>query len=125
MMFRLVRSSTDSTRLGLEGAHRDTVAVSPTPSADGNPNPLFSRKDGESDVAKHEAMALEAVEVLSTSRIVYVEEHCAGVQLAGVSDQAGHGPLVQVDGVLPFGDKEDFLDLLWSDRNGFAIGIIG
>jgi hypothetical protein len=44
--------------------------------------------------------------------------------LHGVSDQAGHGPLVQVDGVLPFGGKEELLDLLWSDRDGLAVGAI-
>jgi hypothetical protein len=76
-------------------------------------------------MAEHEAVTLEAAEVLSTLGIIKVKEHHAGVQLAGVSNQAGHGPLVQVDGVLPFGGKEDFLDLLWSDRNGFDVGIIG
>jgi hypothetical protein len=101
MMFGLVRSGTDSTQLGLEGAHHGMV--------------------GESDVAKHEAMALE---VLATLRIVNVEKHHAGVRLVGVPDQAGHGPLVQVNSVLPFGGKEDILDLLWSGRNGFAIGVI-
>jgi hypothetical protein len=100
------------------------VAVSPTPRADGDPNLLFGRKDGESNVAEHEAAALEAAEVLSTLGIIYVEEHHAGVQLAGVPDQMGHGPLVQVDGILPFGGKEDFLDLLWSDRDRFAVGVI-
>jgi hypothetical protein len=58
------------------------VAVSPTPRADGDPNLLFGRKDGEGNVAEHEAVDLEAVEALSTSGIIYVEEHCAGVQLA-------------------------------------------
>jgi hypothetical protein len=101
------------------------VAVSPTPRADGDSNLLFSRKDGESDVAEHEAMALEATEVLATLGLVYVEEHCAGVRLVGIFNQAGHGPLVQVNGILPFGGKEDILDLLWRDRNRFAIGIIG
>jgi hypothetical protein len=42
----------------------------------------------------------------------------------GVFDQAGHGPLVQVNGVLPLGGKEDLLDLLWSDRNGFAFCVV-
>jgi hypothetical protein len=93
-MFGLVRSCTDCAQLGLEGAYQGTVAVSPTPRADGDPNPLLSRLDGESDVAEHEAMALEALEVMTTSRIVNVEEHCAGVQLAGVPNQAGHSPLV-------------------------------
>jgi hypothetical protein len=79
MVFGLVRSGTDSAQLGLEGAHHGMVAVSPTPRADGDPNPLFSKKDGESDVAKHEAMALEAAEVLSTSGIIYVKEHHAGI----------------------------------------------
>jgi hypothetical protein len=97
------------------------VAIPPTPRADGDSDLLFGRKDNESDVAEHKAAALEAVEALSTSGIVNVKEHCAGVQLAGVSDQAGHGPLVQVDGVLPFGGKEDILDLLWSDRDGLAV----
>jgi hypothetical protein len=124
-MFGLVRSGTNSTQLGFEGAHRGTVAVSPAPRADGDPNLLFSRKDGESDVTEHEVMALEAAEALATSGIVYAKKHHAGVQLAGVSDQVGHVPLVQVNGVLPFGGKEDFLDLLWSDRNGFAVGVIG
>jgi hypothetical protein len=36
----------------------------------------------------------------------------------------GHGPLVQVNGVLPFGGKEDLLDLLWSDRDGLAFGVV-
>jgi hypothetical protein len=125
MMFRLVRSGTDSTQLGLEGAHCGTVAVSSTPRADGDTNLLFGRKDGESDVAEHEAMALKATEVLATLRIVYVKEHHAGVQLVGVPDQAGHSPLVQVNSVLPFRGNEDILDLLWSDRNGFTIGVIG
>jgi hypothetical protein len=125
MMFGLVGSSTDGAQLGLEGAHCGTVAISPTPRADGDPNPLFSRLDGESNVAEHEAMALEASEVLSTLKIVNVKEHCAGVRLAGVPDQAGHSPLVQVNNVLPFGGKENILDLLWSDRNRFAIGVIG
>jgi hypothetical protein len=40
-----------------------------------------------------------------------------------VSDQLGHGFLVQVDGVFPFGGKEDLLNLLRSDRNGLAFGI--
>jgi hypothetical protein len=68
-MVGLVRSGID----GLEGAHRGTVAVSPTPVADGDPNPLFSRLDGESNVAEHEATALEASEVMTTSRVVNVE----------------------------------------------------
>jgi hypothetical protein len=72
-------SGTDGTQLGLEGAHCGTVAVSPTPRADADPNLLFSRLDGESNVAEHEAVALEALEVMTTSRIVNVEEHCAGV----------------------------------------------
>jgi hypothetical protein len=93
-MFGLVRSSTDCAQLGLEGAYRGTVAVSPTPRADGDPNLLFSRLDGESDVAKHEAAALEALEVMSTSRVINVEEHCAHVQLAGVPNQTRHSPLV-------------------------------
>jgi hypothetical protein len=42
-------------------------------------NPLFSRLDGESDVAEHEATALEASEVMTTSRIINVEKHHAGV----------------------------------------------
>jgi hypothetical protein len=73
MVFGLMRSSTNSAQLGLEGAHHGTVAVSPTPRADGDPNLLFSRQDGESNVAEHEAVALAAVEVLSTSGIVYVK----------------------------------------------------
>jgi hypothetical protein len=79
MVFGLVRSSTNSAQLGLEGAHHGMVAISPTPRADGDPNPLFGRKDGESNVAKHEAAALEAAEVLSTSGVIYVGEHHAGV----------------------------------------------
>jgi hypothetical protein len=63
--------------------------------------------------------------MMSTLRIVYVKEHHASVQLAGVSDQTGYGPLVQVYCVLPIGGKEDILDLIWSDRNGFAVGVIG
>jgi hypothetical protein len=94
VMFGLVRSSTDCAQLGLEGAYWGTVAVSPTPRADGDPNPLFSRLDGESDVADHEAAALEASEVMTTSRVVNVEEHHAGVQLAGVPNQTRHSPLV-------------------------------
>jgi hypothetical protein len=79
-MFGLVRSGTDGAQLGLEGAHCGMVAVSPTPrGADGDPNPLFSRLDGESNVAEHEATALEASEVMTTSRIVNVEKHHAGV----------------------------------------------
>jgi hypothetical protein len=78
-MFGLVRSGTDCTQLGLKGAYQGTVAVSPTPRADGDPNLLFSRLDGESDVAEHEAVALEASEVMATSRVIYVEEHHAGV----------------------------------------------
>jgi hypothetical protein len=93
-MFGLVRPGTDCAQLGPEGAYWGTVAVSPTPRADGDPNPLFSRLDCESDVAKHEATALEASEVMTTSRIVNVEEHCAGVQLAGVPKQLRHSPLV-------------------------------
>jgi hypothetical protein len=79
MVFGLVRSGTDSTQLGLEGAHHSTVAIPPTPRADGDSNLLFSRKDSEGNVVEHEAVALEAVEVLSTSGIVDVKEHCAGV----------------------------------------------
>jgi hypothetical protein len=93
-MFRLVRSGTDCTQLGLEGANRGTVAISPTPRADGDPNPLFSRLDGGSDVAKHEAAALKASEVMTTSRGINVEEHRAGVQLAGVPNQTRQSPLV-------------------------------
>jgi hypothetical protein len=93
-MFGLVRSCTNCAQLGFEGAYRGTVAVSPTPGADGDPNPLVSRLDGESDVAEHEATALEASEVMTTLRVVNVEEHCAGVQLAGVPNQGGHSPLV-------------------------------
>jgi hypothetical protein len=93
-VFGLVSSGTNCAQLGLEEAYRGMVAVSPTPRADGDPNPLFSRLDGESDVAKHEAMALEALEVMATSRIINVKEHCAGVQLAGVPNQARHSPLV-------------------------------
>jgi hypothetical protein len=36
----------------------------------------------------------------------------------------GHGPLLQVYGVLPFGGKENLFDLLWSDRNGLALGVV-
>jgi hypothetical protein len=78
-MFGLVRSSTGGAQLGLEGAHRGTVAISPTPRADGDPNLLKSRLDGESNVAKHEAAALKASEVMITLRIVNVEECCASV----------------------------------------------
>jgi hypothetical protein len=78
-MIGLVGSGTDSAQLGLEGAHCGTVAVYPTPRADGDPNPLFSRLDGESNVAKHEAMALKASQVMPTLRIVNVKKHCAGV----------------------------------------------
>jgi hypothetical protein len=94
------------------------------PRADGDSYLLLGRKDAESNVAEHEAVALEAVEVLSTLGIVDVKKHCTGVQLAGVSDQVGHGPLVQVNGILPFGGKENLLNLLWSDRNGLAFGIV-
>jgi hypothetical protein len=73
VVFGLVGYGTDGAPLGLEGAHCGTVAVSPTPRADGDPNPLFSRLDGESNVAEHEATALEASEVMTTSRIVNVE----------------------------------------------------
>jgi hypothetical protein len=93
-MFGLVRSGTDCAQLGLEGAYRGTVAVSPTPRADGDPDPLFSRLDGESDVTEHEAAALKASEVMTTSRVINVKEHCAGVRLAGVPNQTGHSPLV-------------------------------
>jgi hypothetical protein len=62
----------------------------PFTGADGDSNPLLSREDGEGDVAKHKATALKAAEVLGTLGIVNVEEHHAGVQLAGVPDQAGH-----------------------------------
>jgi hypothetical protein len=100
------------------------VAIPPAPGADGDSNPLFSREDGEVNVAKHKAMALKAAEALTTLGIVNIEEHHAGVQLARVSDQLGHSPLVQVDGVFPFGGKEDLLNLLWSDRDGLAFGIV-
>jgi hypothetical protein len=60
VVFGLVRSGTDCTQLGLEGAYQGMVAVSPTPRADGDPNPVFSRLDGESDVVEREAAALEA-----------------------------------------------------------------
>jgi hypothetical protein len=66
------------------------VAIPPTPRADGDSNPLFSGKDSKSNVDEHKAVALEAAEVLSTLGIIYVEEHCTGVQLVEVSDQAGH-----------------------------------
>jgi hypothetical protein len=36
----------------------------------------------------------------------------------------GHSTLVQVDDVLLFGGKENLLDLLWSDRDGLAFGIV-
>jgi hypothetical protein len=62
--------------------------------------------------------------VLATSGIINVKEHCAGVQLLGVPDQVGHSPLVQVYGVLLFGGKDNILDLLWSDWNGLAFGIV-
>jgi hypothetical protein len=78
-MFGLVRSCTNCAQLGLEGAYQGTVAVSPTPRADGDPNPLLSRLDGESNVAEHEATVLEASEVMTTSRVVNVEEHRTGV----------------------------------------------
>jgi hypothetical protein len=78
-MFGLVGSGTDGTQLGLEGAHWGTVAVSPTPRADGDPSPLLSRLDGENNVAEHEATALKASEVMATSRIVNVEKHCTSV----------------------------------------------
>jgi hypothetical protein len=55
-MFGLVRSGTDGAQLGLEGAHCGTVAVSPTARVDGDPHLLFSRLDGESNVAEHEAV---------------------------------------------------------------------
>jgi hypothetical protein len=93
-MFRLVRSCTNCSQLGLEGAYWGTVAVSPTPRADGDPNLLLGRLDGESDVAKHEAMAFEASEVMTTSRVINVKEHCAGVRFAGIPNQARHSPLV-------------------------------
>jgi hypothetical protein len=96
----LVRSSTDITQLGFEGAHHGTVAIPPTPGADRDFNLLFSREDGEGNVAEHKATALEAVEVLATLGIVNVKEHCAGVQLVGVPDQVGHSPLIQVNGIL-------------------------
>jgi hypothetical protein len=124
MVFRLVRSGTNCTQLGFEGAHHSMVAIPPTPRADGDSNPLLGRKDSESNVAEHKAVALEAAEALSTSGIVNVKQHHAGVRLVGVSDQAEHGPLVQVDGALPFEGKEDILDLLWSDRDGLAVGVI-
>jgi hypothetical protein len=84
-VFGLVRSCTNCTQLGLEGAYQGTVAVSPTPRADGDPNPLLSRLDGKSDVAEHEATALEALEVMTTLRIINVEEHHAGVRFFGSS----------------------------------------
>jgi hypothetical protein len=93
-MFGLVRSCTNCAQLGLKGAYRGTVAVSPTPRADGDPNPLLSRLDGKSNVAKHEATALEALEVMTTSRVVNVKEHRTGVRLAGVPNQVRHSPLV-------------------------------
>jgi hypothetical protein len=124
-MVRLVRSGTDGAQLGLEGAHQGMVAVSPTPRADGDPNPPFGRLDGESNVAKHEAAALKASEVTTTLRIINVEEHCTSVRLVGVPDQVRHSPLVQVDGIFPFGGKDNFLDLCQSDGNWFTIGIIG
>jgi hypothetical protein len=124
MVLGLVRSSTNGTQLGLEGARHGTMAIPPTPRADGDSNSLFGGKDSKGNVTEHEATALEAAEVLATSGIINVEEHCTGVQLTGVPDQAGYGPLVQVDGVLPFGGKEDPLNLLWSDRNGLAFGIV-
>jgi hypothetical protein len=93
-MFGLVRPGTDCAQLGLEGAYWGTVAVSPMPRADGDPNLLFSRLDCESDVAEHEATALEALEVMTTSRIVNVKEHHTGVRLAGVPNQSRHSPLV-------------------------------
>jgi hypothetical protein len=125
MVFGLVRSGTNGAQLGLEGTHHGMVAIPPTPRADGDSDLLFGRKDSKSNVAEHEAVALETANVLPTLGIIDVKEHCAGVQLVGVSGQAGHGPLVQVNGVLPFGGKEDFLDLLWSDRSGLTFGIVG
>jgi hypothetical protein len=29
-----------------------------------------------------------------------------------------------VNGILPLGSKEDLLDLKWSDRHGFALGVV-
>jgi hypothetical protein len=55
------------------------VAIPPAPGADGDSNLLLSREDGEGNVAKHKATALEAVEVLATLGIVNVKEHHAGV----------------------------------------------
>jgi hypothetical protein len=66
VVFGLVRSSTNSAQLGFEGAHHGTMAIPPTPGADGDSNPHFSREDGEGDVAKHKATALEAAEALAT-----------------------------------------------------------
>jgi hypothetical protein len=79
MVFGLVKSGTNSAQLGLEGAHCGMVAIPPTPRADGDSNLLFGGKDSESNVAKHEAAALEAAEVLSTLGIINVEEHHTGV----------------------------------------------
>jgi hypothetical protein len=79
MVFGPVRSGTNCTQLGLEGAHCSMVAIPPTPRADGDSNLLFGRKDSEGNVAKHEAVALEAVEVWSTLGIVYIKKYCAGV----------------------------------------------
>jgi hypothetical protein len=81
------------------------MAIPPAPGADGDSNLLFSVQDSEGLVPKHEALALGTVEVLATPRIVIVKEHCAGVLFPRVSDQPGHGPLVQVDGILSFGGK--------------------
>jgi hypothetical protein len=55
------------------------VATPPTPRADGDSDPLFSRKDSKGFVTEHKAPALEAAEVLTTSGIVNIIEHHAGV----------------------------------------------
>jgi hypothetical protein len=98
------------------------MAIPPTPRADGDSNSVFSGKDNKDNLTKHEAMALEAAEVFATLGIINVEKHSTGVWLGGVSDLAGHGPLVQINGVLPFGGKEDLLNLLWSDRDVSQLG---
>lgn len=79
-MLSLVRTSTVSAALGLEGAHYRAVAEPPTPNADRDAYPLLSRQDGESLVAEHKAAALEAAEVLTTLGVIDVEEYSTCVQ---------------------------------------------
>lgn len=79
MVLGLVGARAVGTQLGLEGAHRRAVTVSPTPRADGDPDALVGSEERELLMAEHEVSAIKGAEVFATSRIIDIEVHRAGV----------------------------------------------